>query len=754
MPPKPPFSSLLVRHRALPPIHSTPPAPNSSDNKFSSSAKLHHSAQLFATHHNNISSNFSNHSIHSYLTPSHPASVSSGKQIISKTIRILPHPSDSSAGSNGQGEHSHHITSAPVSPKSHAASLKQQSSTGFTPLSSSSSSSAPSSTALIHSSPKPKMASPRNSKRDIHAPDFAYEVKFPVQTVPQNLHIPPEQQALMPNPDTDIAMKKYATSVDERNFLTVYEFMVNNQWVIWDYYTGYVHLTGLWKAIGNNKADIVKLVENSPDLEPLIRRVRGGFLKIQGTWLPFPIAKALASRTCYHIRFALIPIFGETFPDSCLQPHEPGFGQLQMHLSTTTKRRRKRTTLPPGHFAATGNNNNNSNNNQHSPNLHHTSIQQQQQQQHNQQQQQQQMTSSSSSSISPASYDMDGTAARSVTGAEPLPRKRTKSETYSGKPQPSNSLKRQYNLHLLSASPAASAVASPPLSHMAPPSSVNSPNTRTFYASPQAIPSVATYNSTSTTMDDNSMSSPDGACYSDDDEPLLMAPSSNSVSVVAAAAARSRRASNSYQQYRSRRHSSRLFSTSTTPSSSLPSSPTLMNQSYQTMHHHSHPHYMEPVTPPPMPIKLALANDAASASLADSPSEFVQVLQATRSLQQMSMSAAVAAANYNSNNGVDGSAATAAAPRLSFDPKNLGGGFEFAGKLWSWDGHEKLNIVGSAKGSPRVILPPPGSAPNRRPPTPPLSEESMSSSRSSLIATSVSQQQQQHNVMDISGLIS
>ncbi|KAK9470536.1 uncharacterized protein V1510DRAFT_270291 [Dipodascopsis tothii] len=115
---------------------------------------------------------------------------------------------------------------------------------------------------------------------------------------------------------------------------------------MWDYHSGYVHLTGLWKAIGNSKADIVKLVDNSPDLEPVIRRVRGGFLKIQGTWLPYNIARTLASRTCFHIRYALIPLFGPTFPESCLPPSAPGFGQLQLKLSPDNgvKRRRKRST--------------------------------------------------------------------------------------------------------------------------------------------------------------------------------------------------------------------------------------------------------------------------------------------------------------------------------------------------------------------------------------------------------------------------
>lgn len=82
-----------------------------------------------------------------------------------------------------------------------------------------------------------------------------YAVNHPIHKLDAQLEVPQDQVQLMPDLDS-INMKKYATSVDERNFLTVYEYMVNNQWVIWDYYTGYVHLTGLWKAIGNSKVGV------------------------------------------------------------------------------------------------------------------------------------------------------------------------------------------------------------------------------------------------------------------------------------------------------------------------------------------------------------------------------------------------------------------------------------------------------------------------------------------------------------------
>jgi hypothetical protein len=45
-----------------------------------------------------------------------------------------------------------------------------------------------------------------------------------------------------------------------------------------------VHFTGIWKALGHTKADVVKLVESDPTIAPYLRKVRGGYLKIQGTW--------------------------------------------------------------------------------------------------------------------------------------------------------------------------------------------------------------------------------------------------------------------------------------------------------------------------------------------------------------------------------------------------------------------------------------------------------------------------------------
>lgn len=158
--------------------------------------------------------------------------------------------------------------------------------------------------------------------------DTEYPVNFPVHELPKDMPVDADQRAMIPDPK-NILKRKYATSVDERNFLTVFEYSIDGgHTILWDYFTGHVHLAGIWKATGNSKADIARLVENSPELEPVLRRVRGGFLKIQGTWVPYDVARELARRVCYYIRFALVPLFGDSFPRECLSPSDPGFGQL------------------------------------------------------------------------------------------------------------------------------------------------------------------------------------------------------------------------------------------------------------------------------------------------------------------------------------------------------------------------------------------------------------------------------------------
>ncbi|CCE62798.1 hypothetical protein TPHA_0D01580 [Tetrapisispora phaffii CBS 4417] len=53
----------------------------------------------------------------------------------------------------------------------------------------------------------------------------------------------------------------------------------------------------------------------------LIQKIRGGYTKIQGCWLPYTIAREFCLRFCYPIRYLLIPVFGESFPDECSEKY-------------------------------------------------------------------------------------------------------------------------------------------------------------------------------------------------------------------------------------------------------------------------------------------------------------------------------------------------------------------------------------------------------------------------------------------------
>ncbi|GJJ08637.1 hypothetical protein Clacol_002856 [Clathrus columnatus] len=144
-----------------------------------------------------------------------------------------------------------------------------------------------------------------------------------------------------------VTKNRYITSTDPRGYIPVYEYPLNGHWLMVDSDNGYVLWTGIWKALGNSKADIVKIVEGQPELASQLRRVRGGYLKIQGTWMPYEIALGLARRVAWTIREDLIPLFGPTFPSTCLAPDQPGFGQL-LNTSPTTRRRTRRTMSHSG----------------------------------------------------------------------------------------------------------------------------------------------------------------------------------------------------------------------------------------------------------------------------------------------------------------------------------------------------------------------------------------------------------------------
>ncbi|KAH9169592.1 hypothetical protein EDB89DRAFT_2196979 [Lactarius sanguifluus] len=141
------------------------------------------------------------------------------------------------------------------------------------------------------------------------------------------------------SPNHHVIKSRYITSNDPRGYIPVYEYPLNGQWIMMDVDDGYILWTGIWKALGNSKADIVKMIESQPDLASQIRRVRGGYLKIQGTWMPYEVALRLSRRVAWPIRHDLVPLFGPTFPTTCLSPEQPGYGQV---IANGSGRRRTR----------------------------------------------------------------------------------------------------------------------------------------------------------------------------------------------------------------------------------------------------------------------------------------------------------------------------------------------------------------------------------------------------------------------------
>ncbi|KAG1774521.1 hypothetical protein EV702DRAFT_1124583 [Suillus placidus] len=137
------------------------------------------------------------------------------------------------------------------------------------------------------------------------------------------------------SPNHQVSKGRYITSNDSRGYIPVYEYPLNGQWIMMDIDDGYILWTGIWKA------DIVKMIDSQPDLAPVIRRVRGGYLKIQGTWMPYEVSipASYIQQVAWPIRDDLVPLFGPTFPSTCLSPDQPGYGQV---VSTASGRRRSR----------------------------------------------------------------------------------------------------------------------------------------------------------------------------------------------------------------------------------------------------------------------------------------------------------------------------------------------------------------------------------------------------------------------------
>ncbi|ELU39241.1 hypothetical protein AG1IA_06731 [Rhizoctonia solani AG-1 IA] len=143
---------------------------------------------------------------------------------------------------------------------------------------------------------------------------------------------PNPPQVLYMTPNHRVTKARYVTSSDPRGYVPVYEYPLNGQWIMMDTDDGYV----LWTA------DIVKILESQPDLASKLRRVRGGYLKMQGTWMARDVALELARRVAWNIRYDLVPLFG-------LMPDQPGYGKVVTRPPAKTRRsKRSGQGSPPG----------------------------------------------------------------------------------------------------------------------------------------------------------------------------------------------------------------------------------------------------------------------------------------------------------------------------------------------------------------------------------------------------------------------
>ncbi|KAI9672889.1 MAG: hypothetical protein M1829_004439 [Trizodia sp. TS-e1964] len=98
--------------------------------------------------------------------------------------------------------------------------------------------------------------------------------------------------------------------------------------VMWDYNIGLVRITPFFKCCKYSKTTPAKMLNSNPGLKEITHSITGGALAAQGYWMPYEAAKAVAATFCYHIRYALTPIFGAGFVGQCVHPDDPAFGRM------------------------------------------------------------------------------------------------------------------------------------------------------------------------------------------------------------------------------------------------------------------------------------------------------------------------------------------------------------------------------------------------------------------------------------------
>lgn len=99
---------------------------------------------------------------------------------------------------------------------------------------------------------------------------------------------------------------------------------------MWDYQIGLVRITPFFKACNYPKTQPNKVLSLNEGLRELSFSITGGAIAAQGYWMPYDCARAVCVTFCWHLRWALTPIFGPSFVRDCLPPNHPSFARFMI----------------------------------------------------------------------------------------------------------------------------------------------------------------------------------------------------------------------------------------------------------------------------------------------------------------------------------------------------------------------------------------------------------------------------------------
>ncbi|KAJ4498875.1 hypothetical protein C8R41DRAFT_755772 [Lentinula lateritia] len=102
---------------------------------------------------------------------------------------------------------------------------------------------------------------------------------------------------------------QYQTSTDPTGYISVFQYPLNGHVMMMNKYDGYVLWSALWKGM-RKLVDAIETFKMYPLIMQAIRNIKDGSSAIQGTWLPYDVARNLALRIGWNIKEDLIPLFG------------------------------------------------------------------------------------------------------------------------------------------------------------------------------------------------------------------------------------------------------------------------------------------------------------------------------------------------------------------------------------------------------------------------------------------------------------